>query len=84
MRISRPLIGTAVGAGALGATLALGLTMASASTGADSSTVTSRSAATTSSAAATPSATPKPATGSGHKCPGMSGGGPVQHGVQQG
>ena len=82
MRISRPLIGTAVGAGVLGATLALGLTMASASTGAPS-TVTSRSAATTSSAAS-PSAAPKPAQGSGHKCPGMPGRGAAQHGMQQG
>ena len=83
MRISRPLIGTAVGAGALGATLALGLTMASASAGAAPSTVTSRSAATTSSAAS-PSATPKPAQGSGHKCPGMSGRGAAPHSTQQG
>ena len=83
MKISRPLIGTAVGAGALGATLALGLTMASASTGAAPSTVTSRSAATTSSAA-TPSATPKPATGSAHKCPNMPGRGAAQHSMQQG
>ena len=83
MKISRPLIGTAVGAGALGATLALGLTMASASTGAAPSTVTSRSAGTTSSAA-TPSATPKPATGSAHKCPNMPGRGAAQHSMQQG
>ncbi len=83
MRISRPLIGTAVGAGALGATLALGLTMASASTGAASSTVTSRSAATTSTAAR-PAATPKPSQGSGHKCPGMPGRGNTQRGMQQG
>ncbi len=83
MRISRPLIGTAVGAGALGATLALGLTMASASTGAASSTVTSRSAATTSTAAR-PAATPRPSPGSGHKCPGMSGRGTTQRGMQQG
>ena len=83
MRISRPLIGTAVGAGVLGATLALGLTMASASTGAAPSTVTSRSAATTSSAAS-PSAAPKPAQGSGHKCPGMPGRGAAQHSMQQG
>jgi hypothetical protein len=82
VRISRPLIGTAVGAGALGATLALGVTMASASTGAASSTVTSHSAvrASTSSTAATP----KPAKGSGHKCPNMSGGGTTQHSMQQG
>ncbi|MGO9218148.1 MAG: hypothetical protein ACLP5E_10340, partial [Streptosporangiaceae bacterium] len=78
-RISRPLIGTAVGAGVLGATLALGVTMASASTGAASSTVShSAGRAATSSAAATP----KPAKGSGHKCPGMSGGGTAQHGMQ--
>ncbi len=32
MRITKPLIGTAAGAAALGATLAFGLTMASAST----------------------------------------------------
>ncbi len=32
MRITRPLIGTAIGAGALGATLALSLTVASAAT----------------------------------------------------
>ena len=83
MKISRPLIGTAVGAGVLGATLALGLTMASASTGAAPSTVTSRSAATTSSAA-TPSATPKPATGSAHKCPDMPGRGAAQHSMQPG
>ena len=81
VRISRPLIGTAVGAGALGATLALGVTMASASTGADSSTVShSAVRAATSSAAATP----KPAKGSGHKCPNMSGGGTTQHSMQQG
>ena len=80
MRISRPLIATAVGAGALGATLALGVTMASASTSAASSTVTSHSAKAATSAAATP----RPAKSSGHKCPGMSGGGTAQHSIQQG
>lgn len=80
MRISRPLIGTAIGAGALGATLALGVTMASASTDATaSSRVTSHSAQ-----AATSAATPKPAHGSGHKCPGMSGGRSAQHSMAQG
>ena len=81
MRISRPLIATAVGAGALGATLALGVTMASASTGASSSAVTSHSA---SKAATSAAATPKPAKGSGHKCPGMSGGRSAQHSMAQG
>jgi len=80
VRISRPLIATAVGAGALGASLALGLTMASASTGAASSAVTSQSAAR----AATSAATPKPAQGNGHKCPGMSGGQPAQRSMAQG
>ena len=81
MRITRPLIGTAIGAGALGATLALGVTMASAST----STAASHSAVktSTSSAAASPAASPKPARGSGHKCPNMSGGG-TQHAMPQG
>ena len=80
VRITRPLIGTAIGAGVLGATLALGVTMASASTSAG----TSHSAVKTgtSSSAATPAASPKP--GSGHKCPGMSGGGNAQHSPQQG
>ena len=80
MRISRPLIGTAVGAGALGASLALGLTMASASTGAASSTVTSHSTVK----ASTSAATPKPVKGSGHKCPGMSGSRSGQHSMAQG
>jgi hypothetical protein len=80
VRITRPLIGTAIGAGALGATLALGVTMASAST----STATSHSAvkSSVSSAAASPAASPKP-RGSGHKCPNMSGGG-TQHSMPQG
>ena len=78
MRITRPLIGTAIGAGALGATLALGVTMASASTSAG----TSHSAAKT--ATTSPAASPKAARGSGHKCPGMSGGGKAQHSTQQG
>jgi hypothetical protein len=76
VRITRPLIGTAIGAGVLGAALALGVTMASAST----STGTSHSAANT----ATSSAAPKPTQGNGHKCPGMSGGGHAQHSAQQG
>ena len=83
MRISRPLIGTAVGAGALGAILALGLTMASASTDAAPSTGTSRSAATTPTAAR-PAATPRPSQGSAHKCPGMAGRGTTQRGSQPG
>ena len=78
VRITRPLVGTAIGAGVLGATLALGVTMASAST----STGTSHSVAKTS-AAASPAASPKPAQRSGHKCPNMSGGG-TQHSMQQG
>lgn len=78
MRITRPLIGTAIGAGVLGASLALGVTMASASTSTHSAVKTS-----TSSAAATPAATPKPAQGSGHKCPNMPGSG-TKHSMQQG
>jgi predicted dinucleotide-binding enzyme len=80
VRISRPLIGTAIGAGALGATLALGVTMASASASAASSAGTSHSAKTATSA----TATPKPAQGSGHKCPGMSGSRPAQRSMAQG
>ena len=78
VRITRPLIGTAIGAGVLGATLALGVTMASAST----STGTSHSAART--ATTSPAASPGATMGRGHKCPGMSGGGHAQHSTQQG
>ena len=74
MRITRPLIGTAIGAGVLGASLALGVTMASASTSTHSAVKTSTSSA---------AATPKPAQGSGHKCPNMSGSG-TKHSMQQG
>jgi len=72
VRITRPLIGTAVGAGALGASLALGLTMASASTGAHTGTAGSHPAAA-SSASASPSAPGR--TGTKHKCPNMGGSG---------
>jgi hypothetical protein len=70
VRITRPLIGTAIGAGALGATLALGLTMASASTTAHTGTARSSP-----SAASSPSAgSPAPGhTGTKHKCPNMGG-----------
>ena len=78
MKITRPLIATALGAGALGASLALGVTMASASTGATSSAVTSHSAVKSSASSATK---PKPAK-SGHKCPNMSGGGSAQPSTQ--
>jgi hypothetical protein len=77
VRITRPLIGTAIGAGLLGASLALGVTMASAST------THSAMKTSTSSGAATPAATPKPAQVSGHKCPHMSGSG-TKHSMQQG
>jgi hypothetical protein len=71
VRITRPLIGTAVGAGALGASLALGLTMASASTSAHTGTAGSHPAA-----ASSPSARPAaPGTGTKHKCPNMGGSG---------
>ena len=72
MRITRPLIGTAVGAGALGASLALGLTMASASTSAHTGTASSHPAA-----ASSPSASPSGPgrTGTKHKCPNMGGSG---------
>ncbi|HSS89220.1 MAG TPA: hypothetical protein VLL69_07875 [Streptosporangiaceae bacterium] len=69
MRITRPLIGTAVGAGALGASLALGLTMASASTG----TASSQTSATSSQATPSPSAPGHSRTG--HPCPNMGGSG---------
>lgn len=81
MRITRPLIGTAVGAGALGATLALSLGMASAATTGHSATVKSHSAATSQAATsqvatsqATSSAAAQPATAK-HKCPNMAHGG---------
>ena len=67
VRITRPLIGTAIGAGALGASLALGLTMASASTG----TAGSQTSATSSQATPSPSAPSRSATG--HPCPNMGG-----------
>ncbi|MGP7998875.1 MAG: hypothetical protein ACLPKI_16395 [Streptosporangiaceae bacterium] len=77
MRISRPLLATAVGAGALGASLALGLTMASAATSAAGSTGSSRSATTT--ASPTSGSTSPPARGAaprpamnGHKCTHMA------------
>ena len=72
MRITRPLIGTAVGAGALGASLALGLTMASASTSAHTGTAGSHPAA-----ASSPSGSPSAPghTGTKHKCPNMGGSG---------
>jgi hypothetical protein len=73
VRITRPLIGTAVGAGALGASLALGLTMASASTSANTGTAGSQTPAT-SQASAPPSARPSAPGGSGkHPCPNMGG-----------
>jgi hypothetical protein len=69
VRITRPLIGTAVGAGALGASLALGLTVASASTSAHTATTGSHPAA-----ASSPSARPAAPGGTGkHKCPNMGG-----------
>jgi hypothetical protein len=72
VRITRPLIGTAVGAGALGASLALGLTMASASTSAHTGTAGAHPAA-----ASSPSARPAAPrhTGTKHKCPNMGGSG---------
>jgi hypothetical protein len=72
VKITRPLIGTAVGAGALGASLALGLTMASASTGAHTGTAASHPA-TASSPSARPAAPGR--TGTKHKCPNMGGSG---------
>ena len=60
MRITRPLIGTAVAAGALGATLALGLGMASAATTGHAASTKSQSAA--SSPASTSQATSSTAT----------------------
>ena len=73
MRITRPLIGTAVGAGALGASLALGLTMASASTSANTGTAGSQTPAT-SQASPSSSARPSAPGGSGkHPCPNMGG-----------
>jgi membrane protease subunit (stomatin/prohibitin family) len=70
VRITRPLIGAAVGAGALGATLALGLGMASAATtGHPAST---KSHAVTSSQASTSQATSSAATqrtAAKHTCP---------------
>jgi hypothetical protein len=75
VRITRPLIGTAVGAGALGVSLALGLTMASASTGAHTGTASSQTSATSSQAAPSPSASPSAPgrSGTGHPCPNMGG-----------
>lgn len=71
MRITRPLIGTAVGAGALGATLALGLGMASAATTGHSGSAKSHSA-TASQAAASSAASSAPAQRTAkHKCPNM-------------
>ena len=78
MRITRPLIGTAVGAGALGATLALGLGIASAATTGHSATAKSQSATTSQAAtsqAATSQATSSAAaqrTTAKHKCPNMA------------
>ena len=74
MRITRPLIGTAVGAAALGGSLALGLTMASASTGANTGTASSQTSATSSQASPSPSARPSAPGGSGKTpCPNMGG-----------
>ncbi len=70
MRITRPLIGTAAGAGVLGASLALGLTMASASTSAHTPAARSHLSATSSPAASPPAAG---RTGTKHKCPNMGG-----------
>jgi hypothetical protein len=75
VRITRPLIGAAVGAGALGATLALGLGMASAATtghsaGAKSNSATGSQAST--SQVATSQATSSAAaqrTTARHTCP---------------
>lgn len=73
MRITRPLMGAAVGAGALGATLALGLTMASAATGGSAGSTASHSPAATAASvkvAASPSpGRPLAHPGSRHKCP---------------
>ena len=71
VRITRPLIGTAVGAGALGASLALGLTMASASTSTNTGSVSSQTSATSS--PATPSPSAPGSSGTGHPCPNMGG-----------
>jgi hypothetical protein len=70
VRITRPLIGTAVGAGALGASLALGLTMANASTTAHTGTAASHPPATSSPSAGSqvPGRTPAK-----HHCPNMGG-----------
>jgi membrane protease subunit (stomatin/prohibitin family) len=70
VRITRPLIGTAVGAGALGATLALGLGMANAATTGHPASTKSHSA--TSSQASTSQATSSAAaqrTTAKHTCP---------------
>lgn len=69
VRIPKPLIGTAVGAGALGATLALGLTMASASTGSSSPARAAQTSATTSSSARPSAKSPSQATRTRHNCP---------------
>lgn len=81
MRITRPLIGTAVGAGALGATLALGLGMASAAATGHSASTKPHSAATSQASASQvgtsrgvgPAAAQR-ATAK-HKCPNMAHGG---------
>ena len=79
MRITRPLIGTAIGAGALVASLALGLTMASASTGAHTGTAGSQTPVTSSRATPSPSAPGR--SGTGHPCPNMGGGGSAASGM---
>ncbi len=67
MRITRPVIGTAVGAGVLGAALTLGLTVASASTSGSAASGSSRTATATT---ATVPASPAPFRAHGtHKCP---------------
>ena len=72
MRITRPLIGTAVGAGVLGASLAMGLTMASASSSASAPAARSHLSATSSPAASSPA---PGRTGTKHRCPNMGSGG---------
>jgi hypothetical protein len=74
VRITKPLIGTAVGSAVLGASLALGVSMASAST--SSAAASHKSPAATS---ATPAASPAPKASTapgpmpGRKCTHMSG-----------
>ena len=70
MRITRPLIGTAIGAGALGATLALGLGVASAATtGHPASTKSHSAAGSQASTSQATSSTAAQRTTARHPCP---------------